>query len=207
MLNKIQNKQGFSLVELMVAIFVFSVIMTAVVGVFARTASSFKRAKDIQKNLEDAQYAMNLMAKTIRTSSIVKCDEDICVSTGETYASIRIMDYSQDKCIGYQVAANKLQSSISSVTHDADDIANGVTTVAKDWCSELVSADFSAFSDMASGYIASGNFYVIPSASGTAGRVTISMEVCAASDCAETEKDKARIQTTVSLRNYKEAGL
>ena len=202
MLNKIQNKQGFSLVELMVAIFVFSVIMTAVVGVFARTASSFKRAKDIQKNLEDAQYAMNLMAKTIRTSSIVKCDEDICVSSGETYASIRIMDYSQDKCIGYKIdsASKKLQSSISNdiYTTEPARIKNAI-----DWCNDLGAGDFSAFSDMASGYIASGNFYVIPSASGTAGRVTISMEICATADCAGTEKDKARIQTTVSLRNYK----
>lgn len=185
----IVNKNGFSLMELMVSMFVFSVIMAAVVGVFAQSASSFRRAKDIQRNLEDAQYAMNLMAKTIRTSSVEY----------DYTENLDIYDYSQSKCIRYSHSDETKKIKYGEIS--ADD---------PDSCSDL---DSITLSDLISGYVNSVSFDVTPSEVPTApdpgivGKVTISMEVCATADCEAMEKDKVRIQTTVSLRDYGVSGL
>ena len=90
-----QKCKGFSLIEILVAIFVFILVMAMLTGTFSSFLKSYSNAKKIQKDAEDAQYAMNLMAKTIRTSGL------ITVSSPVTAFPLRIFDYSQSSCIEY----------------------------------------------------------------------------------------------------------
>lgn len=90
-INLSDKKQGFTLVEVIVAMFVFVLVMTSASVTFARAFEAYQDAKDIQKNMEDAQYAMNIMAKTFRTSSVV----------GFSDYTVEVYDYSQEKCFTY----------------------------------------------------------------------------------------------------------
>ena len=69
--NFSKTKKGFTLVEMMVSIFVFAIMMTAIAGIFARQISSYKQTRIMANDLENAQFALNYIAKTLRTSSII----------------------------------------------------------------------------------------------------------------------------------------
>ncbi len=174
------RKKGFTFIEVIIATFIFVVIMTALVAVFGSALKSYKSGKAIQKDLEGAQQAMNIMAKTLRTSKIVS----------STATAITVFDYSQDdteesgpnkECIKYEFSGNSLRSGSASV---ADESACAVASTA----------------DMTTGTV-TGNFYVVPSDDDTAGKVMISAKVCPENGCAGNPRDEAKIQSTVSLRN------
>ena len=97
--HKSNSKSGFSLIEVMVATFIFALIMVAVAMTFSSLFGGYKGAKTIQKNLENAQYAMNLMAKSLRTSSLVGIDMGIDQKASE----IKFYNYSEGKCMFYEL--------------------------------------------------------------------------------------------------------
>ena len=87
-----RKNKGFSLVEILIAIFVFSITMVMLTGSFAGFYKNYLNAKRMQKNIENAQYVMNSMAKIIRTSK---------VDASTTSFPLDIYDYSQGRCIRY----------------------------------------------------------------------------------------------------------
>ena len=195
--------KGFSFVEMIVAIFIFALVVTASSGVFVKMIKSYKSAREIQRDLEDAQYAMNLMAKTIRTSSIISCYNgswDLSCG-GANITAIRIFDYSQTQgCIQYEFSGNKLKyiSNTPPTPGDKNSCATWVPMI-----------------DLVSYFISNAQFDVKRSfpdpdgggpLTGQVGKATISMQVCPASGC-PAGTDKAIIQTSVSLRDYTETGL
>lgn len=187
-----KNKKGFSFLEVIVAVFIFSLIMTVVAGTFANFTASYRNTRAIQKDLENAQYAINLIAKVIRTSNVIKCDGGSCSTAN--YTSISIFDNSQDKCIVYRINNHELQASSASPGTSGD----GNTCAFSE-----------SYSAITTGYIETGKFYVVPSAAGSvSGRITISFSICqpdsSSASCSTSLDDKARIQTSVSLRNYQE---
>jgi len=189
---KVENKKskyaGFSLMEMIVAIFVFSIVMTTVMAVFVNVSTSRKKIKAIQKDVEDARFGMELMAKSLRMSSVVKCDETSTCDGSLTY-ELRVFDYSQGKCVRYKLDTfNHLQSSAISATGLAD-------------CDSKVDGDFT-FSNMTGGNVSSLNFAAIKSDNTKFGKVTIAMKVCYKGICSGNSGDEANIQTTVSLRDY-----
>ena len=51
-----QKRKGFSLVELMVALFVFGIVMLGVSSVFTQTFSSYRYAKNLQRDVENMKF-------------------------------------------------------------------------------------------------------------------------------------------------------
>lgn len=71
MTNKTSRKKGFSLIELMISVFVFLLIMTTIVQIFATQINAYRHARSVQNDLENAQFAMNYISKTLRTASVL----------------------------------------------------------------------------------------------------------------------------------------
>jgi prepilin-type N-terminal cleavage/methylation domain-containing protein len=69
--KKNKTKKGFTLIEMMISIFIFAIMMTSIVGIFARQISSYKQTRIMANDLENAQFALNYIAKTLRTASIL----------------------------------------------------------------------------------------------------------------------------------------
>ncbi len=89
--NFSKSKSGFTLVEMMVSIFIFMIIMVAIVGVFARQINAQKKARIMEGNLENAQFALNYISKTLRTAIIVGTD------TGNGAGGINLREYLQSE--------------------------------------------------------------------------------------------------------------
>lgn len=69
---RIKNKKGFSLLEMLIAMFIFVLIILASVSVFAAINKSRRDIKSKQQNIETASAAMELMAKSIRMNTAAR---------------------------------------------------------------------------------------------------------------------------------------
>lgn len=182
--------------EVIVSIFIFVLMMGAVSEIFTNFVAAYRSAKVLQRNLENAEYAINLMAKNLRTSTIV--------SGSESLTSIQFYNYSDGgKCISYKIQSYKLQ--VASV--NSADIPGDLEFDKKTWCQGATLSGYSDFTSTDSVYINGLKFYIVPSDGTsnpkTVGKVTLSAEVCSDSVCA----NKAIVQTSVSLMDYSVSGL
>ncbi|GEM_PF-1560485 len=90
-----QKQKGFTLVEMLISVFLFSLVVIMLMGSFSSFFSSYINSKRNQNDIENAQYVMGTMVKTIRTSRIIGDIGDI------TGFPLNIYDFSQLKCIQY----------------------------------------------------------------------------------------------------------
>ncbi len=172
--NLRKKLSAFTLVEILVAMFAFSLIMMATMNIFTRAYSGYHMTLRIQHDLENAQYAMNVLAKMLRTSSVVS-------GSG---SSVQFFDHSQDRCIQYRISGGAVQ------------VASGVATTVN----QCVTMALASFSSVTSGTV-TGSFLVTASTAiggppSRIGKVTIALSV------SEEAAHSARVQTTVSLRDF-----
>lgn len=120
-----KKRKGFTLVELMVSIFIFLIIMTAIVGIFARQIQAYRYARVSQGDLENAQFAMNYIAKTLRTATVLGRNGDdlrdpvqFGIAQGDNaddFSLLRIdspsrlvlYDFSQELCMRFYFASGE----------------------------------------------------------------------------------------------------
>ncbi|MCK4635439.1 MAG: prepilin-type N-terminal cleavage/methylation domain-containing protein [Candidatus Moranbacteria bacterium] len=107
-----KKQKGFTLIELMVSIFIFMIIISLVIEIFGKQVVASRHARVLQRNIEDADFAMNYVAKTLRTSSLPTSEEGIGNGTasgssadqslGTIYTDIvYAYDYSQKSCFKF----------------------------------------------------------------------------------------------------------
>ena len=199
-----QKKKGFTIIEVVTAMAIFTMMIVAFSSAFASSFFGYRNSMLIQKDLEEAQYAANLMAKSLRTSSIIGCGNGntpgSCDSSTK-YTLVRVYDYSQGLCIDYKINNGIIENDYVSL-NSREDCANQGSMSGAPLTSNKV--------------FLTGNssFYVSPSTTGSpakVGRVTIFFELCPAKSgggaCASNSNEQTRIQTSVSLRDYTVTGI
>ena len=72
---------GFTLIEMVITILVFSILVVTIVGIFIQAVRIERRAVLAQQIQENATYVLESMAKEIRVSEIVDQDSPNCVAT------------------------------------------------------------------------------------------------------------------------------
>ena len=75
------NSQGFTLIEMLVTVFVFSVIVIGVGGIFTDILALQRRGSGAQKVQENTQFVLELMAREIRVSKVDNQDAPLCDRT------------------------------------------------------------------------------------------------------------------------------
>lgn len=195
-----KKQKGFSLVELLVVVFMSSLILVAITGLFMYIFGSYRSIRTMQKDVENAQFALNTMSKTLRTSTVMQPTGSTATEEGsvQSAATIYAYDYSTQRCFIFRFSGSALLSG-SGATSGADDIER------RHNCNFSNSGVAGSLQELTTGTV-NGQFYIIPSgdeASGThrVGRVSISME--ANSELAHP----VDLQTTVSLHDYTYVGL
>ncbi len=176
---------GFTLIEVMVAMFIFLVLMTAASAVFSGAIFGYRNARAVQRDTENVQYALNAMAKELRTSSIVDSSS----------VFVRFYDYSQEACILYRISGGNLEASrVSPAAPSTLSVAQKIA---------FCQAAILPAAEIVSTGVVTGVFIVISSSATpvSVGKVTASIQI------AEGPKHIARLQTTVSLRDYGFTGL
>ena len=77
-MNKLNNRQcGFSLIELMTAMVISILLLTAAVGMFITNNRIYREQNEMGQLQENARFAMSLIIKDIRSVAFVGCADDI----------------------------------------------------------------------------------------------------------------------------------
>ncbi len=181
--------KGFTLLEVVIALAVFSIITLGTIQVLAQGTKSYRNTKTVQSNLERAQFVLNAMAKELRTSSVVQS------SIGGTVSTITFFDYSQGRCIQYRADESagtvaKRSHAFSSSDPDTDRTSclgyiftETYETVVSGLTDQMFSVDVST-----------------PPPTPHVGRVTAVFVI-------GTSGAATAVQTTVSLRDYNYNGI
>jgi prepilin-type N-terminal cleavage/methylation domain-containing protein len=182
MISGIKKKKykGFSLMEMLITVFIFSLITVTAIAAFTRVFTAREKIRQAQLNLENVRSAMELMAKTMRMSSNLSGTNP---ATG-SYQSIYLYNTSLN-CISYRFNGGQLQQASAS----------GAVAVPSDCdSSKFNNGDYSPMTDIN----VTGSFYVVKtdiiSNPKVIGKATISVTV----------DNKDHLQTSVSFRDYED---
>lgn len=181
--NEAACKRGFTLVEVVMAMGIFVIIISASSGAFASAFKSYKAAKNVNENLKNAQYAMNLMTKTFRTSSLKH----------STSSTVIVYDYSQSLCIRYVFTGGAvLTKAFNNVVTESDCNSGTLFSNAniRDMTTGTVTGEFDAVSSDGNN---SGPVSI------RVGKITVTMNII---NSGGGNSSNARIQSTSSLRDY-----
>jgi prepilin-type N-terminal cleavage/methylation domain-containing protein len=173
-----KKKMGYSLTEVIIAMFIFSIVMVAVSAVFTKGFSAHRYAKNLQRDVENMQYLMGILSKELRTGTIVSSDRP------ESTDSVQFFDHSQDLCIGYRISAGSLQ--VAREASSGPSFCKGIS--------------LSGYTAVSTGGV-TGRFHVVPSDSSprTVGKVTFVFRI-------QEDVHSVVIQSTVSLRDFGSEG-
>lgn len=185
-----QRTHGYTLVEIVTALAVFTVIMLAMSQIMGRGILSYKETKKTQAHLETAQFALGLIAKELRTSSVV--DSTIAGSA----STIKFYDYSQSRCIEYV-----LDESVGQITRRATSIVSDDPNQNR---SDCLAHTFAGASQVVFSGLLDQAVSITPSAAASpdplVGKITFALTVGTASNA-------STLQTSISLRDYNYTGL
>lgn len=221
-------KKGFTLVELMVSVFIFLIIMVAIVQIFAQQISAYRYARVSQSDLENAQFAMNYISKTLRTATVLGEDgsdlrdptqfneDDFILQEIETTHKLVLYDFSQELCMRFSFHLGEQSHPYPGGSALWVESTEGIQFDEIEKC--LLDTTYSSnaitkYQRLTSGDVM-GTFWVAPTRyddstgerkTKTIGRVTMSMTVRPAKTDALYEDKKDHpiyIQTSTSLRDY-----
>jgi hypothetical protein len=137
----------------------------------------------MQKGLEEAQFAMGQIAKVLRTSSVIT----------STNTTIEVFDASQGKCVKYAVVSGLITQQLATAKSDPLNRCGGV--------SYSVAIPMTTTDNG----IITGGFSVVKSTYLPSKRVGKASMVFIIT--AQNNSLSVRIQSSVSLRDYKASGL
>lgn len=193
------TKKGFTLIELMVSIFIFLLMMLAIITVFGRHVAVYKHNRVLQRNVENAQFAMNFIAKTLRTSSVVGIYNTPSTNRVDAY------DFSVQRCYRFEFTNGGPNPTIQMT-----EAGESVPIIDPQFCDD--NSTYSGISpiSLTTGQVR-GQFNVVASQRpdptalpsplpAVIGRVTMSVEVV--SGDGDSSQTPIYLQTSVSLRDY-----
>ena len=87
---KNKNKRGFTLIELMVSVLIFSILAGAIIGIFLSSISTQKKILDDQRIISELSYVMEYVSRALRMAR--KDVTDVCLSSGGTRQSYSLTE-------------------------------------------------------------------------------------------------------------------
>lgn len=177
MYSRKEKRKAFSLIEVMVSLFIFTIVMVATSQIFVQTFASYRYTRNLQRDIENAQFLMAILSKELRTGTIV-------APNGATSraSSVQFFDHSQQLCLSYRFSGGGLE--VASTSVGSANTCNSTNFVTSNY-------------KMVSTGTVTGSFDITPSSSSprTVGKVTTALLI-------KNGTHQASIQSTVSLRDY-----
>lgn len=170
------TSSGFTLIEVLVSVFIFSIVVTAVGGIFIQSLKLQRRAFSVQQTQENINFILESMAREIRVSKI-------CPLTGQCSSSSTLsIDHPVNKRVEYSLAGEQIHRLI---------LDPGVNCASPP-CDSVMNSSSVKFTRL--------NFFVsgTENKDGKQPRVTIVVTVKSASDI--SQQSEIRAQTSVSQR-------
>ena len=106
------KKTGFTLLELVVAMFVFSVLMVLAGGTFASALNLQRRAFNIKKVEENGRFVLELMTRELRVANPINTADNNCPALGASFISFQ---HPVNGAIQYSLNGTQIQRQVNGV--------------------------------------------------------------------------------------------
>ncbi len=119
------NSDGFTLVELLVAAGIFSIIIIAITGIFIGAINAHKYVISTKTILSETEYATDFMSRALRMA--VKAKDSACIPSGTSYQvleaekKIRFINALEgDRCQEFylDLPSQRIKSSVGGIQED-----------------------------------------------------------------------------------------
>ena len=98
--SKTKNKNGFTLVELLVSIFVFFLIVGAIMNIFISGIETQKKILRDQKTISELSYVMEHISRSLRMA--IRDNDGNCIASGYNYQLINTLNESGIRFLNYK---------------------------------------------------------------------------------------------------------
>lgn len=203
MKNKNRKKRGFTLIEVMISIAIFSMIMIGLAVFSSGIMNSHMKSRAMQNSLDNARFAIEGLEKRIRTSNGVTTDA-LGSSPGENYpdgdTQIFVIDNVDQKHYCYKFLNNEL---VVYQDPSADPTSADCSTVISAGASPIV-----LVGDADNKVEVTGRFILkktdITSGTKRRGLVTTTLKIhySGSEDTSTMDTSEITLESSVSLRDY-----
>jgi prepilin-type N-terminal cleavage/methylation domain-containing protein len=191
-----RRNEGFSLIELMVAMFIFVMVMGAMVAVSTSGFKSYIKSRSIKTVSEDVGFAINSITKDVRMGKIEKSST---YADGSRKNKLMLTRNSTQQKVCYVVSGDNLKLSVFEGTTNCSD---GTEKVLVDLTGSNMVFDSATvgFRSCPSASTATDpGYYACPSTTELRrGWAQINLNI----ELPSMETDSIRVQTIVSSRDY-----
>lgn len=195
MLKKFKESGGFTLIEILVAIFVFSLIAVSIVAVFVSSTAAYQKARAIKTVKENAEFSLSSIAKDVRMGKIEK---NSSYSSGSRKSAFMVTRNRNQVKVCYVFSADNAKLSVFENTTNCSDGTEQVLVNLSGTGMEFKSG--SGFYSCPSAESTTDlGYYACPSVQELRrGWVEINLDIGSPS----METDEIKVQTIVSSRDY-----
>jgi prepilin-type N-terminal cleavage/methylation domain-containing protein len=183
-------KKSFTLIEILVAVAIFSLVVAICSGIFISALQNQRRILTTQRLLDQSSFVLEYMSRALRMAK--KDLTGFCITQYTNYenpegnlSKIRFLDY-QDHCHEFSKENTEIREKIA-IDNKATNLGSATPLTSPEF--EVTSLKFKIF-----GQSQTDNFQP---------RVTIFLEIQKESK-KPGEREKVKIQTTISQRNLDE---
>ncbi len=82
MFKYLQQKRGFTLVEMIVAVFIFSIVMLIAVGALVSIIEANRKAQGVKSVMNNLNFSLDSMTRAIRVGGTYDCGVGSCAADG-----------------------------------------------------------------------------------------------------------------------------
>lgn len=106
------NKRGFTLIELVVAAFIFSVLVVIAGGSFVSVLNLQRRALNIKKVEENGRFVLELMTRELRVANPINTSDVNCPTSPTNTINFQ---HPVNGAIGYSLNGTQIQRRVNGV--------------------------------------------------------------------------------------------
>jgi len=198
-MKNISNKKAFTLIEVVVAVGLFSIVMMVALAIILSVVDNNKKVHSVNVVVDNLNFAIDSMVRDIKTGKFYQCGikntinigDDSGCSAGQNNTAITLVStlYDKDKIVQYEFSNGKILKSscdISTTNSDATKVEGSGCTPQ----TELTSPEIT---------ITDAAFYINPGSPGFV-QPSVFVLIKGTSAINPTEASDFTIQTLISQR-------
>lgn len=124
-LRTLNKNKGFTLVELMVSVSIFTVVMFISMGSILTVFDSSRKSQNLRAVMDNLNFTLEAMTRTIRFGKNYHCDASLGVLTSPRdcnfsagASSFSVLDY-LDRQVTYELESGRIVRSVSTINSGA----------------------------------------------------------------------------------------
>lgn len=119
----LQNKNGYTLIEIMVALGISSILMAGLVRIFTDVSKTYRLDVAVARVQEDGRFSMNFLQKEFRLIGYQGCIDPDTVTANVIANNPPVLNVTQSSLQGYEITSLGWSPAIAADIADLDGIA------------------------------------------------------------------------------------